>query len=153
MSIQIDQSGKIEDTSKPTVIALASKKISRSILLQAEDKRLVQTIYRKTGKPRLFVLQVFSALIYLLIERCNCSQQVIIIDHEYPGHEELIRSYIMQLIHKYKNVKIDPHHIRFGYVGKHSQAHKIANTGLYHKKADSIVTFAELRKVLRLYER
>lgn len=51
MQIEIDQSGKIEDTSKDTVLALSngtqfSIKISRNI------KRELQNIFRKNKEPR-----------------------------------------------------------------------------------------------------
>lgn len=65
MSYQIDQSGKIEQTSKVTVIALSNSK-QASIILKAKDKRDLQGIFRQAGKPKVFTIQVFSALTYLL---------------------------------------------------------------------------------------
>ena len=67
MIIEIDQSGKIENTSKNTVIAF-SNEIFGSILVKAKDKREIQKIFRKIGKPRIFVYRLFAILIFLLIK-------------------------------------------------------------------------------------
>ena len=45
MSYQIDQSGKIEHTSKPTVIALANAKV-KTIKISAVEKRKLLKQYR-----------------------------------------------------------------------------------------------------------
>jgi len=58
---QIDQSGKIEQTNKVTIVAFSNDK-SGSVMLSASDKRALQEIYRKAGKPRVFPTQVFAAL-------------------------------------------------------------------------------------------
>lgn len=55
---QIDQSGKIEQTNKLTIVAFSNDK-SGSVLLSASDKRVLQEIYRKAGKPRVFPTQTF----------------------------------------------------------------------------------------------
>ncbi|MCX6810253.1 MAG: hypothetical protein NTY30_00740 [Candidatus Berkelbacteria bacterium] len=52
MKIEIDQSGKIEETGKPTVIAFSNGK-SASIIISAKDKKLVQTVFRKIGQPKI----------------------------------------------------------------------------------------------------
>ena len=67
MKIYIDQSGKIEDTAKPTVLAF-SNRTSGSIIIRAIEKRKLQNIYRKAGKPKTFIVQVFASMVYLLIK-------------------------------------------------------------------------------------
>jgi|SRR3989344_3117302 len=122
MIYQIDQSGKIEQTSKNTVIGI-SNSLQKSIILKAKEKRALKDIYRTAGKPKVFVVQVFSALIYLLLENAKIEKGVVYIDKEYPGHEDIIKSYINQLIGKRAKIHLDPHNIRFTLVGKTSNVH------------------------------
>jgi len=69
MIIEIDQSGRVEYTSKPTVIAGYNKKWQRAVIIPAKDKRQLQKIFRQTGQPRIFNSKVFAALIFCLIEK------------------------------------------------------------------------------------
>lgn len=78
MNYQIDQSGKIEQTNKRTVIAL-SNFVQATIMLKAKDKRDLQEIYRLAGKPKVFSTQVFAALTYLLIEKTEINSGIIYI--------------------------------------------------------------------------
>lgn len=55
MNIEIDQSGKIENTNKDTVIAFSDDTCG-SILIKAVDKREIQKIFRDIGKSRIFYL-------------------------------------------------------------------------------------------------
>jgi len=63
MKIEIDQSGKIEDTSKNTIIAFSNGKF-KSIFISAREKRELQKFFRRIGKPRIFVYRVFAILIF-----------------------------------------------------------------------------------------
>ena len=54
MRIEIDQSGKIENTNKNTIIAFSNNKF-KSIFISAKDKREIQKFFRRIGKPRIFV--------------------------------------------------------------------------------------------------
>ena len=135
MAYQIDQSGKIEQTSKNTVIAL-SNSIHVTIILKAKDKRDLQNIYRNAGKPKIFVIQVFSALTYMLIEKAKISKGIVYIDKEYPGHESMIKNYITQLISKKGKVKLESENIRFMLVGKRSNAHLLGYKDFKKGRAD-----------------
>lgn len=85
MRIEIDQSGKVEDTARPTVLAYANSKI-RVIVIPAASKRKLQEMYRRIGQPRLFVYQVFALGVYQLI-RLLRQPHIITIDTEYPGKD------------------------------------------------------------------
>lgn len=123
MSYQVDQSGKIEQTSNNTVISI-SNSIHKTIILKAKDKRALLKIYQKAGKStKAFTIQLFSALVYLLIEKSQIERGLVYIDIEYPGHEDIIKSYITQLITKRKKIKLNTENIRFSLVGKRSKAH------------------------------
>lgn len=150
MSYQIDQSGKIEQTNKNTVIAL-SNSIHATIILKAKDKRDLEDIYRRAGKPKVFSIQVFSALTYLLLEKSQIESGIVYIDKEYPGHENLIKSYVTQLISKRSKVKIDPEDIRFKLVGKTSNAHLLGYKAFKKGIADFKVTKKDILAMVLNY--
>ena len=65
MKCQIDQSNKIEQTEKDTVIALANG-IKFTIMIRSKDKRIIQNEFRLRGKPRNFIVFTFSVLLGLI---------------------------------------------------------------------------------------
>jgi len=62
MTYQIDQSGKIEQTEKYTVLALSNEN-HFAVILSAKNKRRLQEMFRILGAPRLFIDYVFAALV------------------------------------------------------------------------------------------
>jgi len=95
MKIEIDQSGKIENTSKNTIIAF-SDDISGSIFIKAKDKREIQKVFRQIGKSKVFIYKLFAILIFLLIKNHLKRLEEIIIDEEYPGKSALIKNFLLQ---------------------------------------------------------
>jgi len=67
MKIEINQSNKIEQTNKDTIIGLSNQK-AFTILINRKIKRKLQEEFRKQGKPRLFVYRTFIAGVVLLIK-------------------------------------------------------------------------------------
>lgn len=139
VSYQIDQSGKIEQTSKITIIAISNTK-QASIILKAKDKRELQDIFRQAGKPKVFAIQVFSALTYLLLEKAKIEIGMVYLDKEYPGHEDIIKSYINQLIKKREKILLASENIRFTLVGKSSKVHLYGYKKFKQGKANFKVT-------------
>src|SRR3989338_2473508 len=148
---QVEQSGKIEQTNKITIIAFSNGKHG-SVKLKASDKRYLQDIYRQAGKSKSFTLQVFSALLYLLFEKFRLEKTMVLIDKEYPGHEALIRSYLVQLAAKRGKIKLAPEELRFSLVGKGSNAHGVASKAFKTNKADYSVKKEEVFALILLYE-
>jgi hypothetical protein len=151
MKYEIDQSGKIEQTSRNTVIGI-SNSLQRSIILKAKDKRALKEIYRAAGKPKIFVIQVFAALIYILLERSNVKRGTVTIDREYPGHEDIIKSYINQLIIRRRKVKLHPNDIRFTLVGKSSEVHLFTYKQFRSAKADYKANEKDILAMVLNYE-
>lgn len=143
---EIDQSGKIEQTNRNTVLAISNGK-KFSILLRAQDKRLLQDIYRTFfNKQRQFIYEVFSALLYILISNVK-PQTRIIIDREYPGQEGLIKLLLLKFYNDQS--KNAPANIEFGLVGKSSPAHDLGYKVFKKKqKASKIVTFEEILDII-----
>ncbi|KKQ66700.1 MAG: hypothetical protein US86_C0004G0018 [Candidatus Daviesbacteria bacterium GW2011_GWA2_38_24] len=148
---QVDQSGKIEQTNKITIIAFSNGKHG-SVKLKASDKRYLQDIYRQAGKSKSFTLQVFSALLYLLFEKFKLEKTMVFIDKEYPGHEPLIRSYLVQLASKRGKIELTPEDLRFGLVGKGSNAHGVSSKAFKANRADFSIAKEEILSLILLYE-
>lgn len=141
MYIQVDQSGRIEYTSRDTVIAF-SNKTRKSVLIKAKDKREIQRIFRERGRGRIFIYRTFASLIYTLIQDELDEITQIVIDQEYEGHESEIKNYLLQIIRK-ANKDFPKENITFKRIGRKSKAHTLAHK-VYQKKAEpDIVVKAE----------
>lgn len=114
---QIDQSGKIEQTNKDTVLCLANGNCY-TVLIKAKTKRQLQEIFRRNGQPRNYVLFTFSAGIYLLLNNYTALGAVTI-DREYFGREAIIKKIILEMFGKDHNKII----IGFSTIGKRVNAH------------------------------
>ncbi|OGH05974.1 MAG: hypothetical protein A2W22_03545 [Candidatus Levybacteria bacterium RBG_16_35_11] len=151
-SYQVDQSGKIEQTNKVTIIAFSNTK-NGSIKLLAKDKRYLQKIYRQAGKSKIYIFQVFSALLYLLLEKSKIGRAIIVIDKEYPGQEALIKSYLTQLVQKRGRIKLNFDELRFDFIGKGSNAHGVASRAYKINRANYIASKEEILSLILLYEK
>lgn len=89
MKIEIDQSGRVEYTSHDTVIAFSNSK-KGAIIIKAKDKREIQDVFRKMGKGQLFVIRLFTILIFILLKK-EKEIDDITIDIEYPGWDAQIK--------------------------------------------------------------
>ena len=150
MNIEIDQSGKLEYTSKNTVIAF-SNKIRKSILIKASDKRVIQKMFRRHGRGRIFIYKTFASLIYTLIKDDLNKIRQIIIDQEYKGHEAEIKHYLLEIIRK-ANKDFPRDNIIFKEIGKKSNAHIVAYK-VYQKKINpDIIAKADdlIKRLFRL---
>jgi len=127
MHTDIDMSGRIEETNKPTVLALANG-LSFSILISARDKRTVIDTLR-THKPhwerKLIHIFVFGTLVFMLLKDYLEKLDYVVIDPEYPGYERDIKDRILLLCRKHR-VQVNKEQITFEYVGKKSPAHAVA---------------------------
>lgn len=66
MVYQIDQSGKIENTSVDTVLCISNGKWF-SVLIKAKTKREIQKFFRRRGQNRNYVLFTFCAGVSLIL--------------------------------------------------------------------------------------
>ena len=147
MTYQIDQSGKVEDTHRLTVVAYANGRI-KSVKIGSVEKRKLLAAMRTLDHPkRNYVYKIFAALIYLLLADEKIDS--VVIDREYTGHEITIKGFLVYLLNK--NGRSVPS-IVFDCVGKSSPAHgAVVDVFRGKKEADLVVNAKE---VLRLcYER
>lgn len=123
MRIEIDQSGKIENTNRPTVVAYSNKENGVLIIL-AKDKKSIQKYFRRIGKPKLFIYFTFIALVFCLISKHIKNRDQIVIDREYPGYERFITKTLYQWIEKH--IKVKEITVATSQIGKKSRAHDLA---------------------------
>ncbi len=121
MKVYIDQSGKIENTGKLTVVAYANGKV-RSLKISAVEKRKLLAVMKRLDKQSATcVYKVFAALVFLLIKGQRISE--VVVDKEYPGHEGTIKNVLKNLFEKGNLVFPE---IGFTEITKKSPAHKAA---------------------------
>lgn len=124
MRYEIDQSGKIEDTARNSVLAYSNSHAG-AIILISKDKRRLQERFRRCGIPRLYVDYVFSSLLVLLIKPLVQNDvRKFIVDIEYPGHTTIIGKHVQKLV---------PITIEWKLIGKGSKAHDVAYKALKKK--------------------
>lgn len=120
MRYEIDQSGKVEETSQNTVIALSNSK-NFSVMITAREKRKLQEYFRRNGTPKLFVYITFTTLLIEVIKHAGFKVSVnILIDTEYPGHEKPIT----KMLHRF--IDTDTVCLSWGFVGRGSKSHDLA---------------------------
>jgi len=144
MKIYIDQSGKVEDTGKPTVLAFTNKD-AKVIKVLAKTKRQIQEVFRRKGAPRLYIYRTFGALVFLLIRDFLPKLTQVVIDTEYPGKEKIIKEIIIEFIRKEK--KEEPT-IFFKRIGNRPKVHYLAyDVFVGKKKEDKLIKFEEVVKL------
>lgn len=145
MSLQIDQSNKIEKTNKDTALALAND-IVCSILIPGKVKRKLQELFRKRGRTRIFIYKTFAAGIVLLLKPHLSKIDRVVIDQEYPGKEKMIRSMIYGILGRFCD-KIPE--IIFERIGKKSKAHEVAHhVSSKEQKPNRVIKFSEIKKLV-----
>ena len=144
MTYEIDQSGKVEDTNKLTVVAYANGKIKSVKIGSVEKQKLLAAIRVLDYSKRNYLYKIFAALIYFLL--ADEKVDSVVIDREYSGHEAIIKGVIIQLLNK--NRKNVPE-IQFDCIGKLSRAHKAAlDVFRADREADLVVTAKDVLKLL-----
>jgi len=148
MKIEIDQSGKIENTNRSTVVAF-SNKIVGVLVITAKEKKSVQKYFRQIGKPKLFIYITFIALIYYLIRKHIKDGDQMVIDREYPGYEKLITSSLKRWFKEKSN--IDNITITTAQIGKKSRAHDLAwkEFQLKSHKLEEKISAEKLIKIIK----
>ena len=145
---KIDQSGKLEDTRVPSVLAVTND-IAHIILIPAGVKRAVVTLLRQKRKPkRSITLLMFSACLFLLLKDSLNRVTEVLIDLEYADRDADIRGSLLYQFHRH-GLELSKERIVFGQVGRKTKAHKFA-LAVYRGKRmpDKVVTVEELSRVL-----
>ena len=148
MRIEIDQSGKVEETNKTTVIAF-SNHIDKAISIPARVKReCIEHLRRGKRNRHTFIFQIFAAGIFCLIEEHIQRLENIVIDTEYPGHDADIKGMLLNAIRRIRP-DFAKQNIHFQQVGKKSGCHFKAH-GVFtgKQKAAQNLSFEDIMRVL-----
>lgn len=141
MQIEIDQSGKIEQTNHVTVIALTNG-TKYTILFSRNDKRYIEKISKQTGFKSVHPQTTFAILIAIIVIKSKVNKSILI-DTEYPGYNEYIRKIVNLLVGKKCSL------IKFGFVGKESKSDLLARKIAHNKEGPSYkVNRSEITKYL-----
>ena len=118
--IEVDQSGKIEDLRQDTILAFSNGN-SKSVRLPRKIKRELSFEYR--SKVRQFIPKVFAICLFHLLKGVVEYKSSIIICREYTGWDNFIKRELLTLLCQ---KEFDKKIIRFGIIGKKSNAHRVA---------------------------
>ena len=146
MRYEIDQSIKIEQTQKDTVIGISNGK-SYTILVKRHVKRKLQQEFRKHRTPRLFVYRTFIGSIVLLLKYFVLKNNVTIeIDTEYQGQNKILTSMFYEMWNAISKVNVN---IKFTYIGRSSRSHQVSYlTTIGKLKPNKILTYKELSSMV-----
>ena len=146
MRVEVDQSAKVEQLNCDTVIAF-SNGAQYVVLLPKFLKRSIFLRYRSTI-PRL-KYRLFCISVYYCIKNIICDSGLIVIDDEYKGNEDVIKSLLLNCIRTtYK--EFEAKRITFGKVGKSSNAHIIAiDVFRKHRRADKALSLKDMESFLK----
>ena len=125
MHVEVDQSGKIEQTNRGTALAF-SDGIHYAILIPAKVKQQAIIWLRSTGRrgKRMYLL-LFAVALYHLLKHHLDRLKLVTIDIEYEGREHDIKLMLLNLIWR-DHLGYPADNITFRGIGKKSQAHKKA---------------------------
>lgn len=145
MRYQVDQSGKIEDTAKDTIIAYANT-TQYAVKLPRRLKRKIQEIFRLHGFTSLFVYYLFSVGVFYLLSNLEKTSEVVI-DLEYPGKDQIMNAWISEFLEKNG---IPAHHITFARIGSRPRAHYAAKDVFDRKKlSDRVLNLEDIIQALK----
>src|SRR6187431_1685468 len=99
-TVEVDQSGKIEDTSRDTALALTNG-IRFSILVPSKVKRECLIALRSNGLSgqRLY-LQLFATALFFMLRDYINELLVTTVDIEYVGREDHIKQHLYNLLYR-----------------------------------------------------
>lgn len=145
MRVEINQSNKIEQTGKDTVLGLANGK-TFTILINRKIKRKLQEEFRGQGRPRLFVYRTFIASVVLLLKYAQLKDlSQVVIDEEYYGKDKMLKSMFSEIWSRY--FKKIPE-ISFEKIGRKSKVHNVCYLTMKGRyKVDRVIKFKEIRQL------
>lgn len=151
--LQINQSGKFEQTSDDTILLCCTIENDGpfySVLIPAEVKKSAISFLRNRGNSKIkSLLKGFAATLALLIHKCNAVPLEFYIDKEYLKHSEQIKVYLFNYLSE--NHKIRKDTIKFSPLRVYStRSHELAletRKGKY--SVNSVISEKELLDIIK----
>jgi hypothetical protein len=116
MGLEIDQSGKIEQTEKDTVLCLSNDKWY-AICIPRNVKRKLQLFFRSNRQIRNFIILTHVAGLFILLQKVKPGKKVYV-DEEYGDKKAIIHKLMQEMSDK----KMFQPVIEFKLIGKNSRA-------------------------------
>lgn len=147
MQVQVDQSGKVNETNRPTALAMANG-MDFSIRISAREKRKVveELRRRRPGwKSKQIYLRMFATLLYLLLKDDIERMGRVIVDTEFSGAENQrdIKDWVLTLLRR-QGIRVYRQQLVFQQIHrgkKEPPAHKLAwRVFKGYVKPDKIIT-------------
>jgi hypothetical protein len=140
--VDVDQSGKFENTKHDTVVAF-SNGIDFSVIIPATVKRDCITALGRQGiSDANRNALVFATLLFFLLRHYIEQLHTVIIDIEYREQEPLIKDHLMNILRR-AGYRVRREQITFGHIGKHSRAHEVAIETFRRNRASNLVLTLE----------
>jgi len=144
MVYEVDQSGRVEETNRATIIAIANKVNSFTVKISASEKRLVFSKI-KSKETKVTKARIFALLLHVAIIKSRLNITRLIIDIEYPGYEDLIQNLACQRLDNNELV------LEFKKIGKSSEAHfKAYGVFIGKRKPDLLLRGTDLLKEIEM---
>ena len=146
--VEVDQSGKIEDTTVDTALAFADGQ-SYAILIPASVKRACLQALRERGKTgKSLYWRLYTRALFLLLEGHMKDIDTVTIDDEYTGHAANIKQELLRLLWA-DGLAVDPDQIRFGIIHRGRSGNPPAHDKAYavhqgNELPDRVITVGEL---------
>lgn len=139
--LEVDQSVRIEELNRDTIIGIGGKDFQRSYRLPRKIKRYFNEQFRRHGKQKRCAPSLFAAAVVLALSKSEQKVTNVIIDTEYLGYETLVRSIIARFYPR-AVINLKP-------IGKLSPAHQAAyGAHLGRKKIHGILTQDEIETII-----
>lgn len=145
MTIEVDQSIKIEQTYQDTVIGISNGEQCAAVISK-KIKRRLKDDFRKHGIRRSFALRTFMAGVVLAIEHARITHlSDVVIDIEYVGKERTLRSIFLEMWSRTHDTVPD---VRFKLIGKKSRAHEVCYLTMCGKRKPEIkLSYGDIKKL------
>ena len=145
MHIEVDQSGKVEQTDMDTVVAFRNSE-QYSVLLKKKIK--AEILNENRNKHKDIHYRLFAVLVFYCIRNYLHKIQLIVIDIEYERRDADIKKHLLRFI-RIDYPDFDKNLIMFSRIGKESKAHRLAYQTFIGKLApNKIVTKKEVEDLL-----
>src|SRR5215204_2088087 len=96
--IEVDQSGRVEDTNRDTILAFADG-ITYSILISSTVKQhCIQDLRRRYHKLQDPYLKMFIVGLFILLRNFVGKLDIVIIDKEFLGKDGVIRGMLLNYL-------------------------------------------------------
>lgn len=146
MKIEIDQSIRIEQLNRDTVIGLGGLQLQYAAVVPRKLKRHYKEEFRRRGISRQFAPTIFAAAIAATLEQQGANIAALVIDTEYSSYELLIENVIQS---KFPTLQVE-----FRQIGRSSPAHLVAYAVFRRRrKSDTILKKADLQMVLDTFNK